>query len=203
VPSDVPIYPLSMDEEPKLRRAYLRGYRRGDVELALARATIARERLQVELDATKARVEALQSEVESLRAQIDVHRKRETDLLAALDEVRARRETLEREARQRADEVLGEAVHRAAQLRTEGLRQVGELQQQVEQLLALRAGLGSTLRRALEEAEATLENLTAAPARAVERVPDEQRRVAPTQPAVRTADSLEDTLRPLSADTDR
>jgi hypothetical protein len=39
-----------------------------------------------------------------------------------------------------------EAEERASLLKTEGLRQVGELQRQVEQLIAMRAGLTAALR---------------------------------------------------------
>jgi cell division septum initiation protein DivIVA len=148
-----------MDEQPELRRALFRGYRRPDVELALARATIARERVQLELEVTSARANDLEREVEDLRSQIADHRRRETELLAALDEVRDRRESLEREARLKADEILNEARERASGLRTDRLKEVGELQEQVEQLLGLRTGLSATLKRTMQEVGGVLERL--------------------------------------------
>ena len=148
-----------MDEQPELRRALFRGYRRPDVELALARATIARERIQLELDATRTRADDLEREVEDLRAQIANHRQREAELLAALDEVRNRRESFEREARARADEIVAEAREHAASLRTQGLKEVGELQEHVEQLLGLRSGLTATLKRTMEEVGGVLDRL--------------------------------------------
>lgn len=148
-----------MDEQPELRRALFRGYRRPDVELALARATIARERVQLELEATRARSDDLEREVEDLRSQIADHRRRETELLAALDEVRDRRESLEREARLKAEEILTDARERASGLRTDGLKEVGELQEQVEQLLGMRTGLTATLKRTMQEVGGVLERL--------------------------------------------
>lgn len=175
-----------MDEQPELRRALFRGYRRPDVELALARATIARERVQLELDATRARTDDLEQEVDDLRSQIANHRQREVELLAALDELRARRESFEREAKARADEIVAEARERAASLRTEGLKEVGELQEHVEQLLGLRSGLTATLKRTLEEVGGVLDKLAGrnkpeakaaadAPASGPPHLPEEQR----------------------------
>ena len=40
-------------DEPKLRRAWLRGYRQGDVELAVARATLIQEQQQYEIEAAR------------------------------------------------------------------------------------------------------------------------------------------------------
>src|SRR5207302_5140824 len=121
-----------------------------------------------ELEATKARANAMQTEITELHRRLETFRQRETDLTTALDEVRHRRETLEREANSRAQTILGDAEQRAAALRTEGLRQVGELQQQVEQLLGLRAGMSTALKRATQDISDALDRLAAAPARALE-----------------------------------
>jgi chromosome segregation ATPase len=154
-----------------MRRALFRGYRPGDVELALARATLTQEQLHLELDATKARANAMQTEITELHRRIDIHVSRERELSTALDDLRQRREQMEREADARASRIIGDAEQRAAALRTEGLRQVGELQLQVEQLLGLRAGLSAALKRVTRDIADALDRLAAAPARAVEQVP--------------------------------
>ncbi|HVC88083.1 MAG TPA: hypothetical protein VNC40_11735 [Gaiellaceae bacterium] len=159
-----------MSEESKLRRSWLRGYRQGDVELVVARSTLAREQLQHELDATKARANAMQTEINELHRRVDTFRRREQELTNALEEVRQRRERAEREAASHAEQVVGEAEQRAAALRTEGLRQVGDLQLQVEQLLGLRAGLSAALKRVTQDISDSLDRLAAAPARAVEQI---------------------------------
>jgi chromosome segregation ATPase len=159
-----------MADAPKLRSAFFRGYRRGDVELALARFTIARDRLEFELAAANARATAMQAEIDDLHRRLDTFRDRERDLAAALDEVRERREQLERAAELRAQQIVGEAEQRAAALRTDGLRQVGELQLQVEQLLALRSGLATSLKRATQDISDALDRVAAAPAHAAQTV---------------------------------
>jgi len=160
-----------MADNTPLRRSWLRGYRQGDVELVVARATLTQEQLQHELEATRARADAMQTEITELHRRVESFRQRETELTTALDEVRQRRDQLERESTSRAQQIVGEAEQRAAALRTEGLRQVGELQQQVEQLLGLRAGLSAALKRVTQDIADALDRLAAAPARAVEQIP--------------------------------
>jgi len=164
-----------VDEQQQLRRAWLRGYRQGDVELAVARGTLLREQLQIELDAARARAAAMQVEITELHRRLDDLRKREADLRDTVDQLRDHRDTMERDATTRARDIVVEAEHRASALRTEGLRQVGELQQQVEQLLALRAGLSAALKRVTQDISDSLDRLAAAPARALEQIPEEQR----------------------------
>lgn len=156
--------------ETNLRRAFLRGYRQGDVELALARASLMQEQVQLELDATTARANAMQTEISELHRRIDIFLSREHELALGLEELRQRREQMEHEAASRAQQLIGDAEMRAAALRTEGLRQVGELQLQVEQLLGLRAGLSSALKRVTRDIADALDRLAAAPGRAVEQV---------------------------------
>jgi chromosome segregation ATPase len=158
-------------DETRIRRAWLRGYKQGDVELAIARATLTQEQLQHDLGATRARANAMQTEINELHKRVDAFRQREEELTRALDEVRERREQLERDAGTHARKVITDAEQRAAALRTDGLRQVGELQQQVEQLLGLRAGLSTALKRATQDISDSLDRLAAAPARALEQIP--------------------------------
>ena len=167
-----------MSDDPGLRRAWFRGYRLGDVELATARATLAHEQTRHELEATKARADAMQLEITELHRRIDTFRKRDEELTAALDEMRERREQLARDASTQAKQIVAEAEQRSAALRTEGLKQVGELQQQVEQLLGLRAGLSAALKRVTQDIADALDRLAAAPARALEQIPPEPRDIS-------------------------
>jgi chromosome segregation ATPase len=184
-----------MDDEQKLRKAWLRGYRRGDVELTVARATITREQLQHELEAAKARANAMQTEINELHRRFDAFRQREHELTKSLDEIRERRDQMERETSSRAQQIVGDAEHRAAALRTEGLRQVGELQQQVEQLLGLRAGLSAALKRVTQDISDSLDRLAAAPARAIEQIP-------PPAPPVNPPDEIDPRFARWSGETE-
>jgi len=188
-----------MDEQPELRRALFRGYRRPDVELALARATIARERVQLELYVTRTRADDLEQEVDELRSQIANHRQREVELLAALDEVRDRRESFEREAKARADEIIAEARERAASLRTDGLKEVSELQEHVEQLLGLRSGLTATLKRTMEEVGGVLDKLAGRGEKRAERAPEPS---LPAPPPLDEAPDIGSALSPFSTDSE-
>src|SRR6476469_9765632 len=103
-----------MSDDTKLRHAWFRGYRQGDVELAVARATLTQEQLQQELEATRARANAMQTEITELHRRIEMSRQRERELTTSLDEVRQRRDQLERDTASRAQQIVGEAEQRAA-----------------------------------------------------------------------------------------
>jgi len=168
---------------PKLRRAFLRGYRAGDVELSIAKATLELEQLSNELEATRARASAMQSEINDLHNRLDASRRRGLEFDREVAELHEQRKAAERDAAERAEAVVAEAEQRAAALRTEGLRQVGELQQQVEQLLGMRAGLTQALQAAVDSVEIALSQTRSAPARALEAAPQPAESVdAPEQP---------------------
>jgi chromosome segregation ATPase len=157
-----------------LRRAWLGGYKRADVAATLSRSEIDREALQRELDAVTQRANAMQLEIRELHARIDGLRQSETSLSRSLDEMRERRDQMDRESRHRAQELVLEAESRAAMLKTEGLRQVGDLQGQVELLLGMRAGLTQAMQRLSEDLAGAMARLAASPATAIDYQPEDQ-----------------------------
>lgn len=171
-------YSPAMLHDSGLRRARLRGYRRGDVEAALAHERLLRTGLELELAATTKHAtkhaSAMKLEITELNTRIDAGRAREASLAQSLDEVRQRREQAERESQHRADEVLREAEERAAALKTEGMRQVGELQGQVESLLGMRTGLTQRMQQLSEDLAAAMARLAAGPATAIDYRPEDQ-----------------------------
>ena len=110
-----------------------RGYRRSEVDTAKMRSDLRIEQLEYELSNMTQRANAMQVEIRDLYGRIDGLRERENSLSASLDEMRARRDQMDREAETRARQLMLAAEERSATLKTEGLRQVGELQRQVEQ----------------------------------------------------------------------
>jgi hypothetical protein len=167
-------YSPAMLHDSGLRRTRFRGYRRGDVEATLAHERLLRTGLELELAAATKHADAMKLEISELNARIDAGREREALLAQSLDEVRQRREQAERESQHRADEVLREAEERAAALKTEGLRQVGELQSQVESLLGMRTGLTQTMQQLSEDLAAAMARLAAGPATAIDYKPEDQ-----------------------------
>ena len=139
--------------------------------MSIAKATLELEQLSNELEATRARAHAMQSELNDLHGRLDASRRRELEFDREVAELREQRKAAERDAAERADAVVAEAERRAAALRTEGLRQVGELQQQVEQLLGMRAGLTQALEAAVDSVEVALAQTRSAPARTLEAAP--------------------------------
>ena len=140
-----PQYSHAVANDQGLRRARFGGYRRGDVEAALAHDQLLQTRLELDLEAAIDRISTLELEGRELNARIDAGRAREASLAQSLDEVRQRREQTEHEARHRAHQLIVEAEERAAALKTDGLRQVTELQGQVEALLDMRATFTRTM----------------------------------------------------------
>jgi predicted nucleic acid-binding Zn-ribbon protein len=160
-----------------------RGYKPAEVDASTARSALRIERLEYELEGMTQRANAMQVEIRDLHTRIDQMRERESSLSISLNEMRARRDQMERESSARAQHMLVEAEERAAALRTEGLRQVGELQRQVEQLLGMRSGLTQALQRLSEDIAGAMARIAAAPATSldhpvehhVERWADERR----------------------------
>lgn len=145
------------------------GYRRSEVDSELSRRALDHETLERNAGAAEARASAMHVEILALREQIDLLRSREAALLRSVEDMRRDRDLVEREARSRAEELVLEAQARAALLKTEGLRQVGELQLQVEQLVGMRTGLTQALQRLAEDIAAAMARIATSPATAIDR----------------------------------
>ena len=145
-----------------------RGYRRSEVDTAKMRSDLRIEQLEYELSNMTQRANAMQVEIRDLYGRIDGLRERENSLSASLDEMRARRDQMDREAETRARQLMLAAEERSATLKTEGLRQVGELQRQVEQLLGMRSGLTHAMQRLSEDIAGAMARVAAAPATAID-----------------------------------
>jgi predicted nucleic acid-binding Zn-ribbon protein len=169
-----PQYSHAVANDQSLRRARWRGYRRADVEAALAHDQLVRTRLELDLEAATQRISALELEVRELNTRIDAGRVREASLAQSLDEVRQRREQTEHDARHRAHQLVVEAEERAAALKTDGLRQVSELQGQVEALLDMRATFTRTMQQLSEDLAAGMARLAAGRATAIDYKPEDQ-----------------------------
>jgi uncharacterized coiled-coil protein SlyX len=179
-PADLPGAILSAQYSPAvmseavLRRTRFGGFRRGEVEAALAHDQLVVSRLELELHAATQRVNALQLEVRELRIRIEAGRERELSLARSLDEIQERRDQIDRESRHRADQLVRDAEDVVASLKTEGLRQVGELQGQVETLLGLRTTLTHAMQGLSADLAAAMARLASAPATSIDLQPEDQ-----------------------------
>src|SRR3954453_2546378 len=160
------LYPAPMSTD-NFSRSF-RGYRPSEVEAASARSAMRIGQLEYELGGMTQRANAMQIEIRNLHERIDQMREREASLTGSLNEMRARREQIERESSARAQQLMFEAEERAATLKMEGLRQVGELQRQVEQILGMRSGLTQALQRLSEDIAGAMARIAAAPASAID-----------------------------------
>jgi len=151
-----------------------RGYKRTDVDLAAARSALRIEQLEYDLEGTIKRADAMQVELKELNVQLDELRTREATLSKSLKDLHERREHIDRESALRARQLLLDAEERASKLKSDGLRKVGELQQQVEQLLGMRSGLTQALQRLSEDIAAAMARIAAAPATSIDRPVEEQ-----------------------------
>lgn len=153
---------------PEFKRSLFRGYRRSDVDFATHHAALRVSQLEHDLGGAQARTAAMQLEIRDLHARVDALREAETTLRRTLEGLDSEREQREREAQARATALVLEAEERATTLKTEGLRQVGELQRQVEQLLGMRAGMSQALQRLSEDIAAAMARIASAPATAID-----------------------------------
>jgi cell division septum initiation protein DivIVA len=96
-----------------------RGYKRSEVDASTARGALRIEQLEYELGGMTQRANAMQIEIRELHDRIDKLREREASLSTSLNEMRARRDQVERESSARAQQLLFEAEERAAALRTD------------------------------------------------------------------------------------
>lgn len=156
-----------MAKDDTFRRSW-RGYSRSEVDTATARSALRVEQLEFELEGMTQRANAMQIEIRDLHARLDGMREREAAMARSLDELRDRREHMEREMQLRARQVLLEAEERASALKSEGLHKVGELQQQVESLLGMRAGMTQALQRLSEDIAGAMARIAASPATAID-----------------------------------
>jgi chromosome segregation ATPase len=148
-------------EEQPLRRAWLRGYRKADVELSLAQSRLHVQGLEQELDSLRRRTDDLADEAKGLRERDFAVRSKEVELVEALSAVRQERERLEAEAQARARELVTEAETRAAEARAEAQRRVEELQSQTQELLVLRRRLVAEVRHAVDEIDTVVRQVEA------------------------------------------
>jgi hypothetical protein len=130
---------------PKLRRAWLSGYRASDVEVLLVQFRMRVTGLQRELDSLKDRLLRTESERDGARA--------------FADELAAEREVAIRAGRTQVEQMLEEARLDAARIRAAAALEEERARTRVEELLKLRDTLATTIRTVSRDFERTMDGV--------------------------------------------
>jgi hypothetical protein len=100
----------------KIRRAFLLGYRRADVDLVLADAEAQQIELREQLMERGATIDELEADLTRARREVRYWEDRQNFVEAEVERARASAERVEKEARERAEEVERDAKDRSLQM---------------------------------------------------------------------------------------
>ena len=145
---------MTSDPSPtNLRRAWLAGYRVGDVEVTLARFSIRVSQLWSEVQELKAKLAAVEDDRRRLEQRLGDSRQREVDLSSAVSRSHVTGDALERDARAKAQMIVDAAELEAARIRGDASLSAETTRSQVDELLRLRDLLTATVRAVIRDFE--------------------------------------------------
>src|SRR5256885_4594670 len=129
----------------RLRRSLL-GYRRTEVEVALAELRLTLRHLQEDLAETRERATTVEAELREARIELDSRRARETEVQQAFDAAQERVREVELAAEATARAILAEAEEKASRTRAEAHLRTESVSGHVDELLRQRDTLVCTIR---------------------------------------------------------
>src|SRR5436190_3551823 len=149
-----------MSEHPhqRLGRALV-GYRRTDVEVALAELRLTLRHLQDDLAETRERAEATERELREARIELDGRRAREAEVQQAFDAAQERVREIELTAEATARAILAEAEEKASRTRAEAHLRTESVSGQIDELLNLRDTLVQTMRGVIRDFDYAVERV--------------------------------------------
>lgn len=134
-------------QQPRLRyRKVGGGYRREDVDVALAEVRLTVRQLGGDLESLRDRNRDLEGELSSARNELDSYRAKERVLSQTVESALRRASEIEDGAAGRAREILAEAEESASRIRTEASRSRDDARAQLDRLLRLRDHLLHAMR---------------------------------------------------------
>jgi F0F1-type ATP synthase membrane subunit b/b' len=122
------------------------GYRRDDVEFALAELRLTLRQLDNDLQSLRDRNRDLESELHTARHEIENFRGREHELSQTMASVLRRAAEIEEGASARAREIVANAEESASQIRAEASRRIEDSNAQCNELLRLKDNLLDAMR---------------------------------------------------------
>jgi hypothetical protein len=132
------------------------GYRREDVESALAELRLDLHKLDGDLAGLRERARELEEELRSARAELEASRNRELELSQTMAGVLRRANEIEEAAHERAREIVAAAEDTAQRARAEATRRVEQTSGQFNELLRLKENLVSSMRHVVGEFDEAL-----------------------------------------------
>jgi hypothetical protein len=148
---------LGDHERPSLRyRRFGGGYRREDVEFALASLQLTLRQLENELDAMPEEAHGLEEELRSTRAELDAHRGREGEISNTMATALRRAGEIEQAAEERARAIVASAQDAAARARADAHKRIEETGNQFSELLRMKDNLLEPMRAIASDFESTI-----------------------------------------------
>ena len=135
-------------QRPPLRyRRFGGGYRREDVEFALAEMRLTLRQLDNDLTSLHDRNRELEGELARTRSEIEAFRAKEHELWQTMSIALRRAEEIEEGATARAREIVAQAEEAATRIRSEAASRIEETRAQFNELLRLKDNLLEEMRR--------------------------------------------------------
>jgi len=178
-PKDSPMSVPEPYQRPQLRyRRFGGGYRREDVELALAELRLTLRQLDNDIETLRGRSRELEGELANARSQVEFYRAKEQELTQTMAAALRRSTEIEDNAGARAREIVAQAEEDAARIRADATRRTEETNSRFNELLRMKSNLLDAMRgiigdfdRAVSRAERGEQPFPGAPADPVEPVP--------------------------------
>src|SRR5262249_10222961 len=134
-------------QRPQLRhRRFGGGYRREDVELALAELRLTLRQLDNDIETLRGRNRDLENELRNARNQVGPYRAKEHELTQTMAAALRRATEIEDVAGARAREIIAQAEEDAARIRSDATRRIEETNSRFNDLLRLKSNLLEAMR---------------------------------------------------------
>jgi cell division septum initiation protein DivIVA len=171
---------LSSERHPRPPMRYRRfggGYRREDVEFALASLRLTLRQLENDLEALREEAHALEEDLRSTRAELDGYRGREGEISNTMALALRRATEIDEAAEERARAIVASAEDAAARARADAHKRIEETGNQFGELLRMKDNLLEQMRAIVSDFETTISQVErkelTVPALPVETVPAE------------------------------
>jgi hypothetical protein len=147
------------DSSSQRLRLSLLGYRRTQVEVALAELRLMVRHLQEDATETRQRAQQVEDELREARIELDSRRAREAEVQQAFEAAQERVREVEAAAEMTARAILAEAEEKASRTRAEAHLRTESVSGQVDELLRLRDTLVQTMRGVIRDFDYAVERV--------------------------------------------